>query len=171
MSLRILALALAATFLALVPPGAAQTEDEGALVRIEVTVTAVSGRDVYLDRGRAEGLAPGDEVRLFPAVGSALTAVLRSVSTSGSRAQLRSGDVPPDIGTRGEILVPRDRLADEQAPPDAGPDAAHEEPPTRPETEPAAPPPHPPWERAPEQWDQGVPLLAPITARAPEERA
>jgi hypothetical protein len=140
-------------------------------VRIEVVVTAVSGNDVYFDRGRDDGIVPGDDVRLFPNVGPIRTAVIRSVSGSSSRAVLRTTDEPPDIGTRGEVLVPPERLAtDEKVVPPLGEEPPAPVPDAGPEAPGADSPEHPPWEGSVGEWDQDLPLLAPIEARDPEER-
>ena len=146
-----------------------------AFERIEFTVTAVAGRSVYLDVGRADGLEPGDSVRLFPLAGAVLEGKLRAVSKSSSRAEL-SVNATVQVGDRGEILIPSSRLAPKPAPkpdqPDDPADDATE--PVSPRREEEFPPrpveEHPPWQDPPAGWDQTVPLLAPSSARSAAER-
>lgn len=123
-----------------------------AFERIEVRVTAASGALVVLDRGAQAGLAPDDRVRLFPFGAPLVEGRVRSLAADSSTAELASGAPAIEIGTLGEVLVPRERLErTEPAPPQSGPE-------------------HPPWEHPPEAWESEQPLLAPAHGRAPEER-
>ncbi len=129
------------------------TRSRGAVARVPVRVTASSGSSIYLDQGRAAGLRPGDEVVLrSPSLGM-VHAVVQSVSSRSARCVVASGRRRIDIGTQGEVLIPRDRVA--------------------PETNAArlrAVPEHPQWTRPPENWDASQPLLAPAHSREPRER-
>lgn len=129
--------------------------------RVPVLVTSVVGRSVYLDGGRAAGIEPGDPLHLYPTGLPLVSATIVSVATHSARAEL-SGVLTLPIGTRGEVLVPAQRLAappgsDEAEPPADGSgfdgSEARE------------------WSHPPETWDSALPLLAPTGARRPEERA
>ncbi len=126
----------------------------GAVQRVNVRVTASSGGNVYLDKGRRAGLLAGDEVSLFPPGGDIVNATIQSVSKSSSRCTVVSGRGPVDIGTRGEVRIPSDRLDPEVEKLPRG---------NAPE--------HPPWTRPPEDWDQNEPLLAPAFSQSPRDRA
>jgi hypothetical protein len=162
--------------LALLTAGSLAAQDR-VLVPIEVRVTAVAGDAVYLDAGRDSRVEVGDRVRLFPLGGASVEGQVRSVARRSSRAQL-SGVVPPlEIGTPGEILLPAARVrpapptpAVEPATPGAEPPADEPQPPEPSAPQPEAPPEHPPWTRAPEEWDESTPLLAPVSSRGPEDR-
>jgi hypothetical protein len=127
----------------------------GAVTRVEIRVTASSGGSIYLDKGRASGLSPGDEVVLFPAGDGIVNAAVQSVSRSSARCTIVSGQRNIDIGTRGQALLPADRLALEAV--------------ERPALTRNSPE-HRPWTHPPENWDQNQPLLAPAYSREPEER-
>ncbi|MGE3171456.1 MAG: hypothetical protein AB7O97_02445 [Planctomycetota bacterium] len=121
---------------------------------LQVSVTGVSGRDVYLDRGSASGVATGQLVRLFPPGTGGVDVEVRSVSSNSARAELPPGSVAPPIGTRGEVAVPK--AAPAPAPP-----------PTR-DTRPA--PAHPPWTRTLDARNPDDPLLVPTFGQKPDER-
>jgi hypothetical protein len=142
------ALVAAATFAA-----AAAAQE---LRRLEVHVTSVAGRDVYLDMGRTSGLAPGLLVELYPPGVVVLEVEIRSVSANSARAELPPGSVPPPVGTRGEVAVPKARPA---PPPARSGDAG------RPVV-----PDHPPWTRTLDPRDPDQPLLVPTYGQRPEER-
>jgi len=145
MSARFLFLVLALVAAAL--PAEAQ---EG-FARVTVRVTGLAGDEVYLDQGSDAGLASGDTVELDGVAGGVpLLGVIRSVSRRSSRASIRGPIVGLGAGASGVVLVPEARLAD----------AAK-----RGET-----PEHPPWTHAPLEWEDDVPLLAPVSSRTPEER-
>ncbi len=111
------------------------------LARIEARVVTVSADGVYLDIGRDAGVLPDDPVVLRPAGSAAVDAVIRDVSKSTSRAVLTNGSSTIAVGTRAEVLVPKERLK-----------------PT-PTTAPLA---HPQWTHPPEDWGLDNPLLAPV---------
>ena len=118
-----------------------------AIKRISVRVSAASGDSVFLDKGCAAGIEPGNEVLLFPPGRNIAHATIQSVSRTSSRCTV-DGDSPLiEIGTRGEVLArivpPAD--GEEISPPTAVPD-------------------HPEWTHPPENWNQDLPLLAPAGA-------
>ena len=130
------------------------TQAPAGLQRLEVQVTAASGNSVYLDKGRTDGIQPGDEVILFPIGRPTVNAAIQNVSRTNCRCSVLSGTTAIDVGTRGEVLIPADRLqqSSESNPPlDSRPD-------------------HPPWTRPPDNWSQDQPLLAPAYSQAPDER-
>lgn len=138
--------------------GAALAAQDQDMRTLEVHVTSVSGRDVYLDMGRTSGLAPGQIVKIFPPGVVELEVVVRSVSSTSARAEMPVGATPPPIGTRGEVSVPK-----------AKPQA---------QTGPAVPqkktqvqaPDHPPWQRQIDPRNPDEPLLVPTYGQKPDER-
>jgi hypothetical protein len=135
-------------FVAPVPAIVAQAEQERT---VQITVTAVSDRSVYLDQGRGSGLRVGMVVRLFAPGAASLDVEVRSVSHNQARAELPPGVQPPPVGTRGEARVP----------------VAAAPPPSRDQP---APPPHPPWTRQEGQRAADQPLLVPTFRQRPDER-
>ena len=152
----IAALAAALTF-------AAPTPGQGEEVEVEAYVTAVSGGSVYLDAGRLSGLEPGDAVRVFPTTGPFVTGEILSVSSNSARLRLHL-EAEVEIGNLATVMVPADRLEppEEDEPPPAEEESAEED---EPDVE------HPPWTHPPVEWDETVPLLAPVQSREPEERS
>ncbi|MBK8101682.1 MAG: hypothetical protein IPK26_31760 [Planctomycetes bacterium] len=118
---------------------------------VEVVVTSVAGRSLYLDKGRDDGLATGTRVRLFPPGGPLELDVLVVTATS-ARVDLPPGIETPAIGTRGEASVAPTRD-------DAG------RKPTRPNN-----PAHPPWTRIEGDRRPEDPLLAPAFRSDPRSR-
>ncbi|MBK8976799.1 MAG: hypothetical protein IPM29_12850 [Planctomycetes bacterium] len=143
--LRLLALCAAT----LAPRGAAQDVAE-----LQVHVTAVAGRSVYLDRGRSDGLEPGQEVELLPPGGTPVPATIREASTSSARAEIPPGRELPPIGTPGTARVARRAAGD----------------PARSAPRRAAVPDHPPWQATPLEHDPDDPLLAPAFGGGPARR-
>jgi hypothetical protein len=151
-------------------------KEQDEYVLVEVTVTAISGDGIYLDLGRDAGFEPGDRLRLFPTVGGPRPGKITAVSRTSSRAQVQGGVEGFDVGSRGEVRVPKLRLAErQQAAAEAqrkasetpskeapGPEAVPEPVPRVPD--------HPPWEAPPVEWDGENPLLAPMHGRPSEER-
>lgn len=124
---------------------------------VEVHVATVSGRDCYLDQGRAAGLQPGQIVRLFPPGVAELEVTIRSVTATSARAELGAGTSPPPVGTRGEVVV---TAAATPAPT-----------PNRPAPAPARPvPSHPPWQRQLDPNAPDQPLLVATRGQRPDER-
>jgi hypothetical protein len=148
--------------------GGGEESAEEEFVAVEVACTAISGQSVFLDQGRDAGIERGDTVRLYPLQGSARLGRIESVSRSGARARMERGVEGLDIGARGEVLVPRERLAQQSSVPEESPpvpapsEEPVEEPPERPE--------HPGWTAPPEDWNQSMPLLAPAHGVDPDER-
>ncbi len=124
--------------------------------QLEVHVTSVSGRDVYLDMGRSSGLAQGQIVRLFPPGAAELEVTVRAVSSTSARAELLPGEVPPAVGTRGEVSVPKAKPTGSTSTP------------TKPEKPPV--PDHPPWSRTADARGAEEPLLVPTFGQKPDER-
>jgi hypothetical protein len=122
-------------------------EAPAAVVRIEVTVTAVAAQTAYLDKGREDHIEPGDAVVLRPPAGAAVKAVVRSVARNSCRVELAAGADHVAIGDRGEVIVPAVRFAAPEPPPDE----------------------HPPWTADDEGYDPSQPLLAAPVTR-PEDR-
>lgn len=122
---------------------------------LQVAVTAISARDVFLDHGRDSGLRPGMLVRLFPPGSGGIDVEVRSVSSTQARAEVPPGlpDVP--VGTRGEVRVTVAPVAS-----------------TPGETRPPKPavPAHPPWTRSEGTRTADQPLLVPTFSQRPEER-
>lgn len=121
---------------------------------VKVSVTSVSGRSVFLDRGKAAGITPGLPVRLFPPGAAPIDAVIADVSTNSSRIELPAGFTLPPIGCTGELDVP---------------DAPKVEEPADDKTKP--PPEHAPWTRQEGGRSPDEPLLAPAFSKPPSERA
>lgn len=152
--------------LALRPPQA-RARDE--FVQVEVTCTALAGDGVYLDQGRESGLEPGDRLRLEALEGPLRLGKIVSVSRTSARAELQGGVEGLDVGARGFVFVPKQRLA-----PPPPPGAAPAPPAAVRAVEPTPPQPraleHPPWTAPPVEWSEDRPLLAPAHGVAPEER-
>lgn len=122
---------------------------------VTASVTSISGRSVYLDRGRGAGVAPGMHVRLFPPGAQPIDAIVVTASTSSARVDLPIGQPLPPIGCRAEFDVPA-------APPDE-PTPARDAPP-------ATAPDHPPWSRPEEARSPDLPLLSPAFSKPPKDR-
>ncbi|MCP3917668.1 MAG: hypothetical protein GY711_19145, partial [bacterium] len=153
-------------------------EQEPALRRVEARVSGISGRNLYLDRGRDAHIEPGDAVHVLPAGRPRVVAVVESVSRTGCRARLVEADGIA-IGDRAEVLVPKARFVDETPKPAPSPPTANEQRPVRPQTDPPpaepepaerAVPEHPEWTHPPEEWNEDLPLLAPPESSTPEDR-
>lgn len=120
---------------------------------VPVTVTAVSGRSIYLDAGRAQGIAQNDEVELRPPGQPSFRAFVREVSSRTARAEAPLGATLPAIGTPGEVFARGTPSRDEPKAP------------VRAQQAPA----HPPW-TAPGAGDPNDPLLAPAFGGGPASR-
>jgi hypothetical protein len=141
-------------------PGAgAASEGESAApareewVVVELRTTVVTSEGVYVDRGSADGLEPGDRVRIFRPGAVVATGTVKTLSSATALVVLER-EVPVDAGLRGEVRVPRARLLALQAAGALDPEA----------------PEHPPWEHGPVEWDEDQPLLAPVEGREPRDR-
>ncbi len=140
------------------PAAGTDKDADGALVRVDVVVTAVSGGNVYLDKGRAEAIEPGDSILLYPMGHSPVPATVRAVSRTSSRAELAPGSPTLAIGDRGEVVMPAARRQS-VAPQDAQDG----------QTAPGKTD-HPEWSQDKESFDGTQPLLAPAFGILPEER-
>ncbi len=136
----------------------AQDKTQRSMQRVETQVTAVSGRNVFVDKGRKAGFAPGDILTLFPAGQAPVQAEIKVVSRNNSRAELPAGVPPFDPGTRGEVLVPKSRL--QKSSPK---DEAIEEPKNGAQED-------LPWRSPLGQLDPEQPLLAPAFGQGPAAR-
>lgn len=128
-------------------------------VRLSLRVSS-TGPSVIIDRGTSDGVDVGDLVLLFLHEGGTVRAVIAQPNERSSTIELQGGVAQPPVGTRGEVLVPRERF--EATEPD------------EPEDEPLGiieVPEHPPWENDDEGYVEGQPLLAEIGTVRPEERA
>lgn len=153
--------------------GGPSGQDEYELV--EVTVSALTADGVYLDLGRDAGFEPGDLLRLFPTVGGPRPGKIAAVSRTSSRARIQGGIEGFDVGSRGEVRVPRARLdALRRAAAEAEQRGVAPAIEPAPEVEVPEPvkrvPDHPPWEAPPPEWKSENPLLAPVHGRPSEER-
>lgn len=140
---------------------------------LDARVTAITGLSVYLDRGRIDRVHVGDRIELYPAGAPGVRAIVRSVSKTSLRAEL---DLPAPglrIGDRAEIWIPEARL--EAPPPDAPPSPGEALETAPGQGAPSKPKPvlpeHPPWETDLDGVDPSLPLLAPIEALEPKDRA
>jgi hypothetical protein len=129
-------------------------------VVLQAHVTSASGRFVYLDIGRDAGVAPGQIVRLFVPGAVEVQATVRAVSATSSRAELPPGVASPPVGCRGEIEVPKPKVASQ---PSSGSGAS-----TSGTVRPV--PAHPPWKRTLDPRDPSQPLLVPTFGQRPDER-
>lgn len=77
--------------------------------KVKVQVTAVSGRSVYLDKGRDAGLSRGDLVTLLPTGRAPVHARIETVSRTSSRL-LVSDPLVLRPGVEGHVMVPASRL-------------------------------------------------------------
>jgi hypothetical protein len=130
------------------------------LVHVESRVVSVSADSVYLDLGREAGILSDDRVVLHPQGAPTIDAVIRDVTKSTSRAEIAPGSATVAVGTRAEVLVPKERLQKKPPPAPSG----GETPAAGTPSAPAPPPPHPKWTHPPEEWTQDTPLLAPLLA-------
>ncbi|NUM52717.1 MAG: hypothetical protein HUU46_03650 [Candidatus Hydrogenedentes bacterium] len=117
----------------------------------QVTVTAVSGKSVFVDRGRNDGIRPGQVARFFPAGAGEVEGVVRGALPDTARVEVWD-DIAIPIGTQGEIGVPEGT-------------------PTKPKeaTKPGVPS-HAPWTRQMEPQDPNVPLLSPVQRQKASDR-
>lgn len=145
--------------LVLVLSAAALGQDK-ALERVELRVTAAAGAEVTVDRGKADGLAVGDRVLFYPVGGGTYTGTVLRVDDRSAAVEPHDRTFVPAAGTRGEVLVPVDRLAREEK----------KEREAQQEKEKAVPE-HPPWENKDEGFTPGQPLLSKVEPVRPDKRA
>ncbi len=144
--------------------------------RVDLRVISASPTGtVGIDRGASDGVEVGDRVIFRPRQGGVYEGTIARLNERSAEVELVDKAFVPEPGTRGEVLVPRSRLAERAAqegePPEPEPEAG-------PEVEPEAvveaedePPEHPPWENQDEEWTEDMPLLAKVRALRPEDRA
>ena len=128
------------------------------LVHVQARVVTVSGASIYLDVGREAGVLADDRVVLLPSGAAKIDAVVRDVSKSTSRVEIAPGFPSVAVGTRAEVLVPKERSKPSSLPVAAPAVPAQAQPAP---SSPTPAPEHPPWTHPPEEWSQDVPLLAP----------
>lgn len=137
-----------AVFALLSTPLVIAQEDE-ALVRIEVRVTANVPGSAQIDLGAEVGIRPGDRVRFFPFGGATVEGEVATVDERQAWVTLRDPAAEVDLGTRGELRVPvRAKAGVEE-------EAAVE---------------HPPWAYGQDAFDETMPLLAEVKVPKPEDR-
>lgn len=121
-------------------------------INVAVNVTQVVGESIFLDQGKDSGILPGNRVLLYSKIHGILSGSIRASSRNSSNCTLDAGPLAVEIGTRGEVFVPK-RPPSSETP---------GEKPARPE--------HPPWTTPPEDWNSDKPLLTPAFSRTPAER-
>lgn len=142
----------AAAALAVAAHAPAQQQGEERVVQL--TVTSVAERSVFVDHGRDIGLGVGSFVRLFPPGGGDVDAEVRAVSQTSARLEIPPGVELPPVGTRGEARV---RPPETRAP-------------SPPATGSREVPQHPPWTRREEARQEDQPLLVPTFGQRPDQR-
>lgn len=121
---------------------------------LKVIVTSVSGRSVFLDRGRGAGITPGLRVHLYPPGGASIDVIVADATSNSCRVDIPESVELPPVGTTGELDLPEPTKPPEQVA----------------EPAPKQPPAHPPWTRKEEPRGTDQPLLAPAYARPAKER-
>jgi len=135
-----------------VAPQAGVQADE--TVPVAVQVTDSSGESIFLDQGRDSGIAVGNRVLLYSRTHGILSGSIRAVSRKSSNCRLDAGSLAVEVGTRGEVFVPK-------RPPAAEAPGREDK---------AARPEHPPWTHPPGDWNSESPLLLPAFSRSASER-
>ena len=138
---------------------------------MEVRVTSISADLVFVGRGSAAGVRVGDRVLLAPVGRPQVAGVVRGVTRNHARVELDLGGPALQglmVGTPGQVFVHPEKKT--VAP-------VGEEPldPTVPGLPAAGAVERPPgasseWTRPPEEWNEGMPLLAPSPATPGGER-
>lgn len=121
---------------------------------VAATVQTVSGRSVYLNVGRKDGVVAGARVVFRLINGVQIEATIVDVSANNSRAELPEGSLLPEINDHAEVQISapmREEVAD----------PAKSKPP---------PPVHAPWLRKDGERTADTPLLAPAFSTNPAER-
>lgn len=112
------------------------------------------GGEIRVDRGADIGMASGDRVRFLPVAGGSYAGAVTIVEDRSATVQLDDERVEIAPGTRGEVWIPRTRLATEGEA--SGGD----------ESEPT----EPRFQNEDGGWEQGMPLLADVEGVRPEAR-
>lgn len=151
--------------LVLVPPLFAQQppqESETQLLDLRITAVGTAG-SVTIDRGRRDGVLPNDLISFRTRNGEVYRGTVLRVEERSSLVELQDRSVTAEPGTRGEVRVPKSRLATA--------------PPTPPQPSPTGTEPtpkageHPAWQNPDKGYEPGMPLLAQVRPLQPEQRA
>ncbi|MFO0833054.1 MAG: hypothetical protein U0637_14575 [Phycisphaerales bacterium] len=134
-----------------VAAASAQVSPSGVL--LDASVASVSGRSVYLDVGREQGVTAGVRVSIILASGERVEATVVEVTGNNSRAELPEGSAVPEVGAKCEVTL-------------AAAQGAGGGEPEQPRPVPA----HPPWQRQEESRAADTPLLAPAFGTNPKDR-
>jgi len=155
-----LAIVALVVVLALALGAPAMAQEEGAFERVPVRVTSSApGGPILVDRGKADGMAVGDLVLLQPREGGDFWATVVQVDDRSGVIEMHNKSYVPAPGVRGDLLVPKTRLAGESEEPQAA----------KGEGEGTAE--HPAWKNKDDVWSQNEPLLARVKPVRPEERS
>ncbi len=131
-----------------------RTQDESS---IQVELREVSGRSLYFDKGREEGIAEGTRIRLLPTGQAPFTVLVTSSTRTSARAILPHGRKAPPLKTRGLVLLDSEtRVSEAKA--------------KRRRKEKRSIPEHPPWSVKLEEQGKEVPLLAPAFGETRSQR-
>ena len=150
-----------------------QEGDAGGLVTIELRViSSGQGSSVTIDRGSSDALAEGDLVLFHPRSGGVLSGTVTTVNRRSALVDLHDPSSIPEVGTQGEVRIPRERqaaLAEERR---AAREqrAAEGQPEAAPVPVPEQAPAEDPWSNQDEDWSEGMPLLAEVGLVRPEQR-
>ena len=89
-----------------------QEGDAGGLVTIELRViSSGQGSSVTIDRGSSDALAEGDLVLFHPRSGGVLSGTVTTVNRRSALVDLHDPSSIPEVGTQGEVRIPRERQA------------------------------------------------------------
>jgi hypothetical protein len=124
-------------------------------VALRITTVRADGR-VQVDRGTRDRVMVGDRIVLFPPDGRTRVGGVVEVDERTALVELSGTGPALPAGSKGEVLVPRNRQRPAQPQPDA----------RQPEAQPQAQQPQPD-----EMWRPGMALLAGVKPVQPEERA
>ncbi|MFO1053120.1 MAG: hypothetical protein U1F36_12980 [Planctomycetota bacterium] len=141
-----------AVLAALLTPMLARAQDEP--IRVALRVTSSTAGPIVVDRGSVDHLLAGDRVLLYPRGGGSRGATVRQVSARSAVVECDDTTYQPEPGTRGEVTIPRARVAPEPA---KQPEAAQQ-------------PEHQDWPDRGDGWQEGMPLLAKVKPVRPEQR-
>jgi hypothetical protein len=158
---------------------AGQETDAGGLVALELRVISSGpGSTVTIDRGSSDALAEDDVVLFHPRSGGVLSGTVSAVNRRSARVDLHDPSAIPEVGTRGEVRIPRERqaaLAEERRAAREQRDAERQPEATAPAPEQAQQGVEPqqadPWSNDDQDWSEGMPLLAEVGQVRPEQRA
>ena len=86
-------------------------QDEVDRVQLRVSGTG-SGSSVMVDRGTRDGVQKGDVVVFYPRQGGTHRGSVTQVRERTAVVEMRDPSFVPPMGTRGEVLIPKDRTDD-----------------------------------------------------------